>query len=176
MNTKVFDNDFIGFEVKDAKDVLAADSLGFSFCDEDGEYFDSEPVVDDDEVERDPTGEEVINRVVDHIKANKVAYATMYAGSCGYQLVESANTMAMSKLYIGQYVYVIHENKIKKAKICIIEFVRGLDSSGRVKDRVKCKINLFTGTYKQAYIVVRDNELFETLQDALDFLASNVCE
>lgn len=67
METKIFENGQIGFEVKDIKDILTAKSLGFTLCTENGYYFDDDVTEQDEDgidVDREPTEEEKTNRAM----------------------------------------------------------------------------------------------------------------
>lgn len=128
MATKYFhSSEEIGFEVKDIKDILAAKSLGMGICNENAYYFDEYIIEEDEdgeEVEREPTEDEKINRIIEGMKDGAKIYATCRVPR-GFRLVNDTSTIMQSDLYVGQHAFTMVDNKITEVKIIYISLSKG---------------------------------------------------
>lgn len=132
METKNLLNGKIGFEVKDIKDILAAKSLGMGICDEDAYYFDEYIIEEDEdgeEVDREPTDNEITNRIIEGMKDGAKIYATCRVPK-GFTLVNDTNTTLQSDLFVGQHAFAMVDNKITEVRIIYISLSKGDVSKG----------------------------------------------
>lgn len=127
METKKLLNGEIGFEVKDIRGILAAKALGMKICNENAYYFDEyicEIDEDGEEVEREPTDNEITNRIIEGMKDGAKIYATCRVPK-GFTLVNATNTNLQSDLFVGQHAFTMVDNKITEVKIIYISLSKG---------------------------------------------------
>lgn len=130
MNTRVFDNNYVGIKLNNVSEIMKYNALSanFSICNESEYYFD-EYVEEDDGTgnitEREPTENEKLERILQAFNDGETLYATFWL-DCG-EVVPSAATTLQSDLRAGQHVYTMRDNKITKVKICRLWLSEGQD-------------------------------------------------
>lgn len=119
MRTKVFENDYVGIHVNSVAEIMQYSALpNFAICDEYGECFD-ECVRGDDNIEREPTENEIQERVLQAFSEGRTLYATFYL-SCGQVVPRSATTLQCD-FRVGQRVYTMKDNKIVVGEVLRID-------------------------------------------------------
>lgn len=177
METKAFDNGYVGFRVNTIKEVVNAQAAGLHICNEDGYYFDNYIIVTDSETgeeeEREPTEEEKFQSIQEAMKNDVVLYATFNL-DCG-KVVDDKATTLQSDFYIGEPVYYMSNNRVALGEIAQIDMAYG-------KNNRNCKAK------KEKYLVYRYNdnrgivekkilnegEVFDSLGSITDYLQCNV--
>lgn len=135
MDIRAFFNGMIAIGLDNINELLAAKQLGMFLCDGNGYYFDDD-VKNEDGVDREPTEEEKTNRAIDELRDGCRVFATMHAPN-GYELVEKKSTTLQSNFFVGQQVYIMHENKICELYVqrVILTSSYACDNTSRPDDR-----------------------------------------
>lgn len=139
METKYFPmSETIGFEVKTAKDIFAAKELGMIIRNEDDYDFDdmvTNTNEDGEEEEREPTEDEMTNRAIELLNNGGKVYATIYPSN--YKLIDKRATTLQTNFYVGQQVYIMHENKIRELYVqrVILTTSYAYDKTNKPNDR-----------------------------------------
>ena len=177
METKNLLNGEIGFEVKDIKDILAAKSLGMGICNEDAYYFDEYTIEEDadgEEVEREPTEDEKMNRIIEGMKDGAKIYATCSIPG-GYTLVAETNTIFQSDFYVRQDVYILHDNRIIKAKVVKVQMVRSWSGANGQSIKTESKYEVQYVEFGRMYnVIVGNDNIFESVEKLTEHLTSNI--
>lgn len=177
METKNFENGTIGFVVKDIKELLAAKSLGFFLVNARGEVFD-ENVTDQDEdgvdYEREPTEEEKTNQAIEELQDGCLVYAACWLPNY-YELVKQTNTILQSEFYVRQDVYILHDNRIIKAKVVKVQMVRSWSGANGQSIKTESKYEVQYGEFGRVYTVIVGNDnIFESVEKLTEHLTSNI--
>lgn len=151
-------DNLVGIEVHTIQDVVKAQAAGLVFVNKDGigyEYW-----IEDEESgeEREPTEQEIFNRIAKDLAEDSEVYACMYIAD-DWCVQENAKTTMRTNFYVGQEVYLMRDNKIAKDKILRINLVRDKESE-------YCKLVLMgdqTHYTKGGYIFATKEELVEYL-------------
>lgn len=175
MNTKVFDNDYVGYKLNDIKQVVNAMAAGMQICNADGYYFDERIEVTDpetgEETDRDPTDEEIMMRIQEAMQNEYDVYASFYL-DCG-KVVDDKMTTLQSDFYVGQIVYFMSDNKISKGTIVQIDFAHFKKGSGCItKERYHVrydKMDNFTPS-----IILSSGEFFVNKEGLVKYLETNI--
>lgn len=177
METKNFHNVLVGFEVKDIKDILAAKSLGLEICSDDADFFDEYVIYEDEdgeEVGREPTEDEKMNRIMQAMKDGEKIYVTC-AIPIGFTLVKATSTILQSEFYVTQDVYIIHDNKIVRAKVMKVQMVRSWSGANGQSVKTETKYEVQYREFGRVYnVVVGNDNIFESVEKLTEHLTSNV--
>ena len=120
------ENDIFGLELKSMQDVLNARSLGLHILPEGGEeYLDRR--YDEEEGCRDATTDELIEDAQAAFKAVGKIYG-IFDTPLDYRFVPAKATTMQSDFYVGQKVYVMHDNKITETTIKQLVLIDGENS------------------------------------------------
>lgn len=178
METKNFENGQIGFEVKDIKDILAAKSLGFCLCNANGYYFDDDVTEQDEDgidVDREPTEEEKTNRAIEELKDGCAVYAVVCWLPNHYKLVRDTATILQSEFYVTQDVYIIHDNKIVRAKVMKVQMAQSWSGANGQGIKTETKYEVEYGEFGRVYnVVVGNDNIFESVEKLTEHLTSNI--
>lgn len=155
--TEVTDG-FVGVEVKNIQDVVKAQAAGLIITDENGcryNYWDED---EDTGEEREPTEQEIFERITKALADGETVYACMEIMD-GLYIAKEYNTVMHTEFYVGQKVYLLRGNKIVEDEIIYIVLVRS-------KHGTECKFVLGgdQGHYTKA------NLIFATKQQLIDSL------
>lgn len=117
-------DNLVGIEVHTIQDVVKAQAAGLVFVNKDGigyEYW-----IEDDESgeEREPTEQEIFNRIAKDLTEDSEVYACMYIAN-DWCVQKKANTTMSTNFYVGQKVYLMRNNKIVEDEIIYINLVKG---------------------------------------------------
>lgn len=151
-------DNFVGVEINTIQDVVKAQAAGLKLVDKEGwEY--SIYTIDDEETgeEREPTEQEIFERITKDLSEGKEVYACMELSS-DWEVQERAKTNLKTNFYVGQQVFTMRNNKIVEETIkrIIIE---------KNEDKEVCKLLLgYDSTYtKGVYVFATKEELVESL-------------
>ena len=110
-------DNFVGVEINTIQDVVKAQAAGLKLVDKEGwEY--SIYTIDDEETgeEREPTEQEIFERITKDLSEGKEVYACMELSS-DWEVQERANTHLRTNFYVGQQVFTMSNNKIVEETI-----------------------------------------------------------
>lgn len=133
---KIYTN-MVGVEVMNIQDVVKAQAAGLKFVDKEGWGYDVY-TIDDEETgeEREPTEQEIFERITKDLSEGKEVYACMELSS-DWEVQERAKTNLKTNFYVGQQVFLLRDNKIAEKTISRIVLEKRED-----KDKVCCKLLL----------------------------------
>lgn len=157
-NAKEVTGGFVGVEVKNIQDVVKAQAAGLIFVREDGWSFDDYIEDEETEEEREPTEQEIFERITKALAEGEKVFACMELMD-GLCVRETSITIMHTDFYIGQKVYLLRDNKIVEDEIIYITLVRGGGTD-------VCKLVL-DGDQKH---YIKANQVFATKQDLVDSL------
>lgn len=148
----------VGVEVLNIQDVVKAQAAGLELVDKEGWGYDY--ATDDDETgeEREPTEQEIFERITKDLAEGKEVYACMIL-SDDFDVQEHAKTNLKTNFYVGQQVYLMRDNKIAEDKIVRIYLVKD-------KDEEECKLILMGD--QQHY--TKGTEVFATKEELVENL------
>lgn len=154
---KVNEN-MVGVEVMNIQDVVKAQAAGLELVDKEGWGYDY--TTDDEETgeEREPTEQEIFERITKDLAEGKEVYACMELSS-DWEVQERAKTHLKTNFYVGQQVYLMRDNKIAEDKIVRIYLVKD-------KDEEECKLILMGD--QQHY--TKGTEVFATKEELVENL------
>ena len=175
MNTKVFDNDYVGYKLNDIKQVVNAMAADMQICNADGYYFDEPIEVTDpetgEETDRDPTDEEIMMRIQEAMQNEYDVYASFYL-DCG-KVVDDKMTTLQSDFYVGQIVYFMSDNKISKGTIVQIDFAHVRKGNGCVtKERYHVRYDKM-GDFTPS-IILSPGDFFVNKEGLVKYLETNI--
>lgn len=106
----------VGVEVMNIQDVVKAQAAGLELVDKEGWGYDY--TTDDDETgeEREPTEQEIFERITKDLAEGKEVYACMTLAN-DWCVQRNANTKLLCDFYVHQIVYTMNENKIAQGEI-----------------------------------------------------------
>ncbi len=157
-NAKEITDGFVGVEVKNIQDVVKAQAAGLIFVREDGWIFDDYIEDEETEEEREPTEQEIFERITKALADGEKVFACMELMD-GLCVRETSITIMHTNFFIGQKVYLLRDNKIVEDEIIYISLVRS-------KHGDECKFVL--GGDQGHYI--KSNQVFATKQDLVNSL------
>ena len=151
-------DNLVGIEVHTIQDVVKAQAAGLVFVNKDGigyEYW-----IEDEESgeEREPTEQEIFNRITKDLAEDSEVYACMYIAN-DWCVQENAKTTMSTNFYVGQHVFLMRDNKITEDEIIRINLVKG-------RDEEYCKLVLMGDQAhytKGGYVFATKEELVEYL-------------
>lgn len=117
-------DNWVGFEVNTIQEVVKAQDAGLFLADKEGWGY--KYTIEDDESgeERDPTEQEVFDRITKDLAEGKEVYACMGIAN-DWSVQEKAATTMRTNFYVGQKVYLMRDNKIVEDEIIYITLVKG---------------------------------------------------
>lgn len=130
-------DNFVGVEINTIQDVVKAQAAGLKLVDKEGwEY--SIYTIDDEETgeEREPTEQEIFERITKDLSEGKEVYACMELSS-DWEVQKRAKTHLTTNFYVGQQVFTMRDNKIAEKTISRIVLEKRED-----KDKECCKLVL----------------------------------
>lgn len=150
----------VGVEVENIQDVVKAQEIGFYLSDEQGNGYDYTIMREDEEgneVECEPTEQEIFERVSTALADGEKVYACMTL-SPDWDVQRHANTHLKTNFYVGQQVFTMRDNKIAEMKISRITIEKN-------EDKEVCKLLLgFDSRYtKGVDVFATKEELVESL-------------
>ena len=151
-------DNLVGIEVHTIQDVVKAQAAGLVFVNKDGigyEYW-----IEDEESgeEREPTEQEIFNRIAKDLAEDSEVYACMYIADDWCVQKKAATTMR-TNFYVGQKVYLMRDNKIVEDEIIYIDMV-----IGGGKEVCKLVLDGNQGHY------IKGNLVFATKQELVESL------
>ena len=117
-------DNLVGFEVYTIQDVVKAQAAGLSLLDKDGLGYEYEVINEESGEEREPTEQEVFERINKDLSEGNEVYACMFIGD-DWCVQEKAATTMRTNFYVGQKVYLMRDNKIVEDEIIYINMVIG---------------------------------------------------
>lgn len=150
----------VGIEVENIQDVVKAQEIGFHLSDGQGNGYDYTIIREDeegDEVECEPTGQEIFERVSTALADGEKVYACMTL-SPDWDVQRHANTNLKTNFYVGQQVFIMRDNRIAEKTISRIILEK-------YEDRECCKVLLrYDNEYtKGTAVFATKKELVESL-------------
>ena len=150
----------VGVEINTIQDVVKAQEIGFYLSDEQGNGYDYTIMREDEEgneVECEPTEQEIFERVSTALADGEKVYACMTL-SPDWDVQRHANTHLRTNFYVGQQVFTMRDNKIAEMKISRITIEKN-------KDKEVCKLLLgYDSTYTNGVdVFATKEELVESL-------------
>lgn len=114
----------VGVEINTIQDVVKAQAAGLSLLNKDGLGYEYEVINEESGEEREPTEQEVFERINKDLSEGNEVYACMFIGD-GWCVQEKAATTMRTNFYVGQKVYLMRDNKIVEDEIIYINMVIG---------------------------------------------------
>lgn len=150
----------VGVEVENIQDVVKAQEIGFYLSDEQGTGYDYTIMREDEEgneVECEPTEQEIFERVSTALADGEKVYACMTL-SPDWDVQRHANTHLTTNFYVGQQVFLMRDNKIAEKTISRIIIEKN-------EDKEVCKLLL---AYDNAY--TKGTDVFATKEELVESL------
>lgn len=120
-------DDLVGVEINTIQDVVKAQAAGLEILNKDGWGYDYSVVIEDEDgedYEREPTEQEVFERITKDLAEGDEVYACMQIAN-DWSVQENAATTMRTNFYVGQKVYLIRNNKIVEDEVIYINMVKG---------------------------------------------------
>lgn len=120
-------DDLVGVEINTIQDVVKAQAAGLEIVNKDGWGYDYSVVIEDEDgedSEREPTEQEVFERITKDLAEGDEVYACMQIAN-DWSVQENAATTMRTNFYVGQKVYLIRNNKIVEDEVIYINMVKG---------------------------------------------------
>lgn len=154
-------DNLVGFEVYTIQDVVKAQDAGLELINKGGMGYDYSVFIEDEDgedAEREPTEQEVFERITKDLAEGDEVYACMGIAD-DWSVQEKAATTMRTNFYVGQKVYLMRDNKIVEDEIIYINMVIG----GGME---VCKLVLDgnQGHY------IKSNLVFATKQELVEYL------
>lgn len=115
----------VGVEVMNIQDVVKAQAAGLELVDKEGlRYVDY--IIEDEETGegREPTEQEIFDRITKDLAEGKEVYACMTIAN-DWCVQRNAKTNLLCDFYLHQHVYTMHENKIVEGEIVYLSLAHG---------------------------------------------------
>lgn len=117
-------DNLVGFEVYTIQDVVKAQAAGLSLLNKNGLGYEYEVINEESGEEREPTEQEVFERITKDLAEGDEVYACMRIAD-DWSVQEKAATTMRTNFYVGQKVYLMRDNKIVEDEIIYIDLVKG---------------------------------------------------
>lgn len=151
-------DNLVGVEVMNIQDAVKAQAAGLELVDKEGlRYVDY--IIEDEETGegREPTEQEIFERITKDLAEGKEVYACMIL-SDDFDVQEHAKTNLKTNFYVGQQVFLMRDNKIAEKTISRIIIEKN-------EDKEVCKLllahdNMYT---KGVDVFATKEELVENL-------------
>lgn len=157
-NATEIGGNYVGVEVKSIQDVVKAQAAGLIITDECGCRYNYWDVDEETGEEREPTEQEIFDRITKDLADEKAVYACMEIMD-GLCIAKEYNTVMHTDFYVGQNVYLLRDNKIVEDEIIYISLVRSKHGDER-----KFVLGGDQGHY------TKSNQVFVTKQDLVNSL------
>lgn len=131
----MINENMVGVEVLNIQDVVKAQAAGLELVDKEGWGYDGTIVDDETDEEREPTEQEIFERITKDLAEGKEVYACMILSN-DFDVQEHAKTNLKTNFYVGQHVYLMRDNKIAEKTISRIILEK------REEDKECCKLLL----------------------------------
>lgn len=154
-------DNLVGVEIYTIQDVVKAQAAGLKLINKDGIGYDYSVVIEDEDgedAEREPTEQEVFERITKDLAEGDEVYACMGIAD-DWSVQEKAATTMRTNFYVGQKVYLMRDNKIVEDEIIYISLVRSKHGDER-----KFVLGGDQGHY------MKSNQVFVTKQDLVNSL------
>lgn len=150
----------VGVEVENIQDVVKAQEIGFYLSDEQGNGYDYTIMREDEdgnEVECEPTEQEIFERVSTALADGEKVYACMTL-SPDWDVQRHANTHLKTNFYVGQQVFLLRDNKIAEKTI-----TRVIIEKNEGKEVCKLLLGCDNAYTKDTDVFATKEELVESL-------------
>lgn len=132
--TDVFfkDTNFVGREIENVQDLVKAVAVGMDIANYDGVGYTSGYDDEDEDgnwVWHEKTEEERFAEMRGDLDGGCELYAGFFINNREYSIKPAATTTMQTNLYVGQRVYIMHENKILKTTIAAISLYAECESA-----------------------------------------------
>lgn len=118
-------SNLVGVEINTIQDVVKAQAAGLELVDKEGWGYDDYTIVDDESgEERNPTEQEMFDRIAKDLADGKEVYACMTLAN-DWCVQRNAKTNLLCDFYLHQHVYTMHENKIVEGEIVYLSLAHG---------------------------------------------------
>lgn len=117
-------DNLVGVEVNTIQDVVKAQAAGLDLVDKEGWGYDFTIIDDESGEEREPTEQEVFDRIAKDLAEGKEVYACMQIAN-DWCVQRNAKTNLLCDFYLHQHVYTMHENKIVEGEIVYLSLAHG---------------------------------------------------
>ena len=151
-------DDLVGIEVHTIQDVVKAQAAGLNLLNKDGLGYEYEVINEESGEEREPTEQEIFNRIAKDLAEDNEVYACMYIAN-DWCVQKRAVTTMRTNFCVGQEVYLMRDNKIVEDDIVYISLLKS-------KNGEECKLVLGhdQGHYtKSRFVFATKQELVESL-------------
>lgn len=156
MKVKYFESeDFMGFEVTNAQEVICSIHLGMDFLNQHGDVINAD-FEDEDGEEREPNDSELMEDILKRIREGETVYAGTYMPQ-NIRVFENCATVVASNFKVGQKVFYMYENKVWCSPIVSINFTN--------KDNY-----IYKATYKVGSLTYKESEIFATKEELIQHL------
>ena len=152
-------DNFVGVEINTIQDVVKAQAAGLKLIDKEGWGYDVY-TIDDEETgeEREPTEQEIFERITKDLSEGKEVYACMELSS-DWEVQERAKTNLKTNFYVGQQVFLLRDNKIAEKTITRII----LEKNNEGKEICKLLLGCDSAYTKGTDVFATKEELVESL-------------
>lgn len=123
-NAVKMSGNLVGIEVHTIQDVVKAQAAGLNLLNKDGLGYEYEVINEESGEEREPTEQEIFNRIAKDLAENNEVYACMYIAN-DWCVQRNAKTNLLCDFYLHQHVYTMHENKIVEGEIVYLSLAQG---------------------------------------------------
>lgn len=118
-------DNLVGVEINTIQDAVKAQAAGLELVDKEGWGYDDYTIVDDESgEERNPTEQEMFDRIAKDLADGKEVYACMILAN-DFRVQRNAKTSLLCDFYLHQNVYTMHENKIVEGEIVYLSLANG---------------------------------------------------
>lgn len=114
----------VGVEVMNIQDVVKAQTAGLELVDKEGWGYNFTIVDAESGEEREPTEQEIFERITKDLAEGKEVYACMTLAN-DWCVQRNAKTNLLCDFYLHQQVYTMHENKIVEGEIVYLSLANG---------------------------------------------------
>lgn len=117
-------DNLVGIEVHTIQDVVKAQAAGLYLLNKYGLGYEYEVINEESGEEREPTEQEIFNRIAKDLAEDNEVYACMYIAN-DWCVQRNAKTNLLCDFYLHQHVYTMHENKIVEGEIVYLSLAQG---------------------------------------------------
>lgn len=117
-------DNLVGVEINTIQDVVKAQAAGLNLLNKDGLGYKYEVINEESGEEREPTEQEVFDRINKDLSEGNEVYACMILAN-DFRVQRNAKTSLLCDFYLHQNVYTMHENKIVEGEIIYLSLANG---------------------------------------------------
>lgn len=117
-------DNLVGVEINAIQDAVKAQAAGLELVDKEGWGYDFTIVDEESGEERNPTEQEMFDRIAKDLAEGKEVYACMQIAN-DWRVQRNAKTNLLCDFYLHQSVYTMHENKIVEGEIIYLSLSHG---------------------------------------------------